>query len=195
MVISGIIIMMPTLGINSSSFLSKAPWYFCIICKTISKWSFWCWLIMQEPFHVLIIKVQSGKVLTELRSHPHVIFSKQAPLCKPRPPRGVKYYWHSTQILLWQNSKIFSLRPFHQTCCGQDQTKMPFALFSVKPSVLCIDEAFTWWHCVPRAGTSLGLHLRMPWTKCGMVMPLHPPLYPAGCAMHLFGWACLEVSP
>ena len=123
MVIFDQVNLMPTLSISGNWFLNLAPWSFCILCKTISRWSTWYWPTMQKVCQVILIKEQSGNVLTETRSTHFGIFSKQTPLCKPRPPRGVKYYWHSTQILLWQNSQTLFMRPFGRPHCGQNSSK------------------------------------------------------------------------
>ena len=123
MVIFDQVILMPTLSICGNWFLNLAPWSFCMDCKTISKWSFWCWPIMQKPFLMLIIKMPSGNLITEIRSHPYLNFSKLILLCKPRTQKGIKYYWHHTQNLFWQNSNQLFLRPLCRAPCGQNQTK------------------------------------------------------------------------
>ena len=121
MVIFDQVILIPTLGICGNYFLNQASWSFCIVCKTISKWSFWCWPTMQRHFQMLKIKRQSDNLLTDLRSPHNWNFTKQGPLCKPMPQRGVKYYWHHTHEIFWQNSNQKLLQPFHQTGGGQNQ--------------------------------------------------------------------------
>ena len=99
--------LMPTLSISSNKILNLAPWYFCTLCKTISRWSFWSWPIMQRPSHLILIKAQSGNIISEYRSPHFVIFSKTFSSCKPRPLVGVLYYGRITQFLVCQNLKIF----------------------------------------------------------------------------------------
>ena len=124
MVISGIIILMPTLGINSSSFLNLAPWCFCILCKTISRWAFWSWPIMQKHFQLILIRVQSGNLLTEIRSTHFGNFSKWFLFCKPRPLVCFKYYWPHPQILVWTNSSESFIQPFYQAHVVHFASKM-----------------------------------------------------------------------
>ena len=142
MVIFDQVNLMPTLSISGNKFLNLAPWYYCMDCKTMSRWSTWCWLTMQKVCQMILIKVQSGNVLTEIRSHPHLIFSKQFLFCKPKPLWGVKHYWHSTQILVWQNSIKSFMRPFGRAHCGQNPSKIRIqCAINLKPHISLQKEA------------------------------------------------------
>ena len=63
-----IIIMMPCLSIHTKLFLNQTSLSFCMDCKNISKWSFWCLPTMQKCSQILILKMQSGNLKTEVQS-------------------------------------------------------------------------------------------------------------------------------
>ena len=115
MVIFDQINLMPTLSIGGNKFLNLAPWYFCILGKTISRWSTWSWPIMQKYSQMILIKVQSGNLITETRSTPKMQFHKLTVFGKQKILRGVIYFGHLTQILVLPNSKMWFMRPFDQT--------------------------------------------------------------------------------
>ena len=123
--------LMPTLSISSHQFPNLAPWYFCILGKIISRWSFWSWPIMQRPSQLILIKAQSGNVISELRSPSFGILSKSFSFCKQRALVCVIYYGRLTQFLVCQNLKINFLRPYDQAPCRQRRRLCPYCLHLV----------------------------------------------------------------
>ena len=110
--------LMTTLGISSNQILNLASWFSCILCKTISRWLFWYWQILQEQDLVILIKEQSGNLISDLRSPHFVIFSKTFSFCKQMTLVCVIYYGRLTQFLVCQNLKINFMRPFdEQVAC------------------------------------------------------------------------------
>ena len=99
-------IMMPTLGINANTLLNQAPGSFCMDCKTTSKWSLWCWPILQKHSQMLIIKMQSGNLQAEIRSNSQNGISQ------------TNCFWQTknTQrcLVIWAPHPIFSLAKFNQ---------------------------------------------------------------------------------
>ena len=90
MVIFDFIIMMPTLSINSISFLNQTFLTLCLVSKNTWKWTFWCLPNLQLCLQFVLTSIQSGNVQTETRSPPNWISIKPLSLSKPEPPSDAK---------------------------------------------------------------------------------------------------------
>ena len=112
MVIFDFFIMMPTLSINSISFLNQTFLSFCLVSKTTWKLATWSLPTLQKSFQTLIWSIQTWNVQTERRSPPQFENPPNhhhlANLCIQRHLRH--YLAHSS----WQNSNFWIL-----CFCGQ----------------------------------------------------------------------------
>ena len=123
MVIFDFIIMMPTLSINSISFLNQTFLTLCLVSKITWRCTYWCLPKLQRCFQMILTSTQSGNVQTEIRSPQIGNSTKSISLSKPEPLSEVKEHYKHTHQGFCPISKFHLLRPFSQTPCVHQITK------------------------------------------------------------------------